>query len=207
MLPTGPKTTKNETIALCVGPILEMKHNHSFFTHQCNIKQIITRPTFDLNPSFCYSSWTALWMGGDKLKTSVHSWVEMAPSVEGKWIFFKYISNVTVAFSGRRHHLTPTDGEAHKTDDALAASHVTEYIQERNVTSNKNCFSSFFFFSFFFLRLQCILYTLHLHFSAIRTSTVANIQVTSKNTLQFVCFCSREGLELIHSANEGKEAS
>lgn len=42
---------------------------------------------------------------------------------------FKYILNVTGAF-GCWHHRTPTDGEAHGTDDTLAASHITQYIQE-----------------------------------------------------------------------------
>lgn len=56
---------------------------------------------------------------------------------------FKYISNVTGAF-GCWHRLTPTDGEAHRTDNALAASHVTEYIQEGNKRHQEQELSFFF---------------------------------------------------------------
>lgn len=48
------------------------------------------------------------------------------------------------------HHLTPTDGEAHKklTTHWQLLTLQSIYKKERNVTRNKNDFS--FFFSFFF---------------------------------------------------------
>lgn len=119
--------------------------------------------------------------------------------------FFKYISNVTGAFRCW-HHLTPTDGEAHKTDNALAASHVTEYIQE-----GKKCHQEqeLFVFFLFFFRLQCILYT-HFTFTSQQSGHQQWQTFKSHPKILFILCVFIVGKvfkQLIHSANEGQEAS
>lgn len=129
---------------------VEIKHDHSFFWLVSATKN---KPLPGLHCNLIWISLSAtvagqhneFWRWQNKKHMFIHE-LKWHRVLRGNG-FFKYISNVTGAF-GCWHHLNPTDGEAHKTDDALAASHVTEYIQE-----GKKCHQEqelFLFFLFFF---------------------------------------------------------